>query len=94
MADTLPPEVDDDIGAQPDCPKTASPSRWQKVVGVLGLFVILWVGRALSQVVFFDGFGPGAGGGTPAVDQPPGPAVDQGPGGGNVHTPGPPAGGH
>jgi hypothetical protein len=30
-------------------------SRWQRVVGMLGLVVVLWVGSELYDVIFFDG---------------------------------------
>lgn len=66
----------------PDRDPGTRPSRWQTVVGVVGLVVVLWVGIEMYDVVFFDGYG--SAGDTPAVDL--------GPTDGGVH--GPPAGGH
>ena len=38
---------------------SAGLSRWQKVIGVLGLVVVLWVGDRLSDVIGSGGIGPG-----------------------------------
>jgi hypothetical protein len=72
-------------------------SRWQKVVAVLGLVVVLGVTDQISNVVFGSGLGPvgdrisdvifGSGGG-------PDRSGGGGGGGGGGHTPGPPEGGH
>lgn len=86
--------------ATADHPATTGTSRWKMLVGAMGLLVVLWVGIEVYDVVVFDGFGPGAGEGTPGGEQGPGPTVgtpggpagaDQGPDAG-VHRP--PAGGH
>lgn len=37
-------------------------SRWQKVVGILGLVVVVWVGSETYDVVVGDFGGPGPGG--------------------------------
>lgn len=78
MAETLPHA---EPGVGPDTAPGAATSRWQKVVGVLGLIVVLWVGNDTYQVI--DGnFGGGP------------PAANQGTDGGGGHRPGPPVGGH
>ena len=56
----------------------AGTSRWQKVVGVIGLVVVVWVGSDLYDVVTSGGERPS--GGTP-------PAGDQAPAGGGTHDP-------
>ena len=47
-------------------------SRWQKVVGVVGLLVVLWVGGDLYDVVTSGGESPPGrpGGGPPASHDP------------------------
>jgi hypothetical protein len=72
-------------------------SRWQKVVGILGLVVVLGVSDRISNVIFGSGLGPvgdrigdvifGEGGGPTG-------GGDPGGGGSGGHTPGPPEGGH
>jgi hypothetical protein len=101
MAETLSyPDVGDDADGGPDRGVTTGISRWQKVVGILGLVVVLGVGDRISNVIFGsglgpvgdrigdvifgDGGGPGGGGGGPGG----------GGSGGGGHTPGPPEGGH
>jgi len=63
-------------------------SRWQKIVGILGLVVVLWVGNRLYDVIDRGAMGPGQqhgpGGGTPTTQPTPG--------GGS--TPGGDTGGH
>ena len=80
------PDTGEDTAVGPDREATAGTSGWQKLVGILGLVVVLWVGSVMYDFVFFDGFGPGSGGDTPAVNQ--------GPDGSGGHRPGAPAGGH
>ncbi len=46
-------------------------TRWQQVIGILGLVVVLWVGNRLYDVIGSDG--PGPGGGTPPGVAPPAP---------------------
>jgi len=58
-------------------------ARWQKLVGIIGIVVVLWVGSRMSNIVFDDG--PGPSGNTPVESQreehsAPGPG-DHGPGG-------------
>lgn len=54
-ADSSPyPDTGDDPGLEPDRRSTTRTSRWQKVVGIIGLVVVLWVGNGI--------FGPGGGG--------------------------------
>lgn len=64
-------------------------SRWQKVVGIIGFVVVLWVG---SQML---GAGAGRGGHSPGMDTP---AENQeqeiDTEDGDGHAPGPPEGGH
>jgi hypothetical protein len=65
-------------------------SRWQKVVGILGLVVVLWVGNGLYETLtgdFGDG-GHGPGQNAPVENQDQEPDTDDRDG----HTP--PAGGH
>lgn len=80
------PDPGEDTAVGPDRDAVTGTSGWQKVVGILGLVVVLWVGNELYDVIVFDGFGPGSGGDTPAVNP--------GPDGGGGHRSGPPAGGH
>jgi len=87
-------DSDSDIGTGPDSGGPTGTSRWQKVVGILGVLVVLWVGNDTYKVIDGD-FGGGGGGehGTgedlPVEDQDQ--ETDTDPGGG--HT-GPPEGGH
>lgn len=71
MAETLPHL---DTGPTPDREATAGTSRWQKVVGVIGLVVVLWVGGDLFDVATRGDERPGAGAGpgTPPDGAPPG----------------------
>ena len=86
MAETLSHR---DIGVEPDGGAPTGVSRWQKVVGVFGLVVVLWVGDRMYDVVSFDGnFGGGSGG----QQEPVQPQETDADGGGR--TPGPPEGGH
>jgi hypothetical protein len=61
MTDT-PPQSDTDV--EPDRPSSGGTSRWQKVVGAIGLVVILWVGTQMYGAVF-----GGVGGGDHAPGQ-------------------------
>ena len=90
MTDTHP-----DTGVGPDRGAPNGTSRWQKVIGVVGVLVVLWVGNDTYNVIDGD-FGGGGGGGNhggPSQDTPV-ENEDQEPGtdGGGGHQP--PAGGH
>ncbi|MDQ3639944.1 MAG: hypothetical protein M3450_00390 [Actinomycetota bacterium] len=62
MATTLPyPDASQDSGVGSDRGASTGTTRWQKVVGILGLVVVLWVGSEMYDVVFFRGAGPGGG---------------------------------
>jgi hypothetical protein len=85
-----------DTSVGPDRGAPAGTSPWQKVVGILGLLVVLWVGNETYKVIDGD-FGGGAGGGdhgpgqdTPVENQDQETDTDNGGG----HTPGPLDGGH
>lgn len=90
-----------DAGVGLERAETTGISRWQKVVAVLGLVVVLGVTDAISNVIFGSGLGPvgdrisdvifGSGGGPDGGGSGGGP---DGGGGGGGHTPGPPEGGH
>jgi hypothetical protein len=56
MAD-LRPDTGDDTAVEPGRGATTGTSRWQKVVGIIGLVVLLWVGYQMFVA------GPGLGGG-------------------------------
>lgn len=91
MADPPPfPDTDEDTRLGPDRKSTSGTTRWQKVVGILGLIVVLWVGNNMYDTVTgdLDG-GPGPGQHAPAENQDQETDTDDGGG----HT-GPPAGGH
>jgi hypothetical protein len=51
---------------------TGGLSRWQRLIGVLGLVVVFWVGDRLYDVISSGGIGPGAdhgpSGGTPTTE--------------------------
>lgn len=84
-----------DMGAQPEGGGPTGTSRWQKVVGGLGVLVVLWVGNDTYKVIDgdFGGGGPAGGGHGPGQNAP----ADRGdrePDGGGGHRPGPPPGGH
>ena len=74
---------------------TAGTSRWQKLIGAIGLVVVLWVGNNLFDVVTSGASGPGGDGGpgghAPPRDPPPGEVTDEGnptpPGGEGGHDP-------
>lgn len=75
-------------GEEPHREPTRGRSRWQKVVGVGGLAVVLWVGGDLYDIVT-------SGGDDPPRDAPPGEVTGNGdpaPPGAEPH--GPPSGGH
>lgn len=64
-------------------------SRWSKVVGALGLVIVVWVGGDLYEIVTSDGNASGGEHG-PTRDEPSGtPSGDdeQAPAGGNQHDP-------
>lgn len=47
-----------DTDVKPDRRATTT-SRWQLVVGIIGIVVVLWVGNRMSNIVFADSPGPG-----------------------------------
>jgi hypothetical protein len=49
-----------DTGGEPDRKSTTGASRWQKVVGIIGIVVVLWVGNEMLDQVLDRG--PGGGG--------------------------------
>lgn len=64
MAETFPypdagTDAGKDTGVGPDRGATTGTSRWQQVVGILGIAVVLWVGSEMYDIVFFRGTGPG-----------------------------------
>jgi hypothetical protein len=81
-------------GVEPDGAGPTGTSCWQKVVGIVGLLVVLWVGDNMYDTVTGDlGGGPagglhGPGQNAPVENQDQAPDTDDGGG----HTP--PAGGH
>ena len=94
MADTLSdPDAEADVGdGRGTRPRT---SRWQKLVGIVGVLVVLWVARDTYRIIDGDFGGAGGGGGhgpspTTPVDNE---EQEPGPSNGGGHT-GPPAGGH
>lgn len=94
MAETL---SDADTGVGDHRGAFTRTSRWQKVVGILGVLVVLWVGNDTYKVIDGDFGGGGGGGGHgpgPGQEQAPVENDDQPPGtdGGGGHQP--PAGGH
>ncbi len=54
---------DTDVG--PDRRATTGTSRWQTIVGIIGIVVVLWVGSRMFDIVFDDG----PGGNRPAEGQ-------------------------
>ena len=87
MPETLPHP---DTGEGPDPGATTSTSRWQKVVGAVGLVVVVWVGSEVYESVtgdFGGGGGHGPGQNAPVENQDQETETD---GGGHR----PPAGGH
>lgn len=81
------------IVAGPDRVAVTGTSRWQKVIGLVGVVVVLWVGGDLVDIVTADGGGPGRagpGGQGPSSDAPAGDVTsdgDQAPPGGGAHDP-------
>lgn len=74
MPETLAyPEPGEDADMGSDCGSTTGTSRWQLVVGILGLSVALWVGGEMYDVMFFSGpgFGPDPGQDAPVEIQDP-----------------------
>lgn len=66
------PDTRDDSGVEPDRKSTTGTSRWQKVVGIIGILVVLWVGNDLLDNVLDRGPGGGGGGGhSPGQGEPP-----------------------
>lgn len=47
-------DTNDDTGVVPGRRATAGTSRWQKMVGIIGIVVSLWVGNQLFEIVFAD----------------------------------------
>lgn len=75
---TRPDHAGKDAAGGPGSGATTGTPRWQKVVGTIGLVVVLWVGNDLLEVVTSGGERPG--GGTP-------PAGEQGPPASAPHDP-------
>lgn len=81
MAD-LPPSPDE-TRKGPDSGSTTGASRWQKVIAMLGLLVVAWVGDQVYEKVTLDAFGtggpglhgPGPGEAPTGTPQPPGSAT-------------------
>lgn len=48
--------------AGPESAQVSGASRWQKVVGIIGVGVVAWVGASLLDIVTSGGSRPGAGG--------------------------------
>lgn len=92
----MPPTMRPDTGVDPGRGALAA-SRWQKVVGILGVLVILWVGNDTYNVIAGDfGSGGDGGGHGPSQDAPvenQDQETDTGNDGGG-HRPPPPTGGH
>jgi hypothetical protein len=83
MADPPPsPDTDDQTRTGLDRGSSRGASRWQKVIAILGLVVVAWVGDRVYDVVSFDG--PATGG--PGLHGP-------GPGEAPTETPEPSEGG-
>jgi len=68
MADP-PPSPDTDTRVGPDRRSISGTSRWQKVVGIIGLVVALWVGTEMYDVIVGDFGGPGPAQHSPAENQ-------------------------
>jgi hypothetical protein len=58
MTTTSTPGVDRDAGRS-GARLAPGRSRWQKIIGILGLVVVLWVGDRLYDVIRSGGIGPG-----------------------------------
>jgi hypothetical protein len=65
------PDTRDDSGVEPDRKSTTGTSRWQKVVGIIGIVVVLWVGNDLLDNALDRGPGGGGGGPGPGQGEPP-----------------------
>lgn len=73
MAHTLPyPDAGEDAVADPERRATTGTSRLQKLIGIIGVVVVLWVGSDLFDVVTSGGGGPVGPGGMPGDQGPPG----------------------
>ena len=81
------PDAGDDARVAPDHRATPGTSRWQRVVGIIGLLVILWVGNRMLGT--FLGRGPGPGGHGPGQEGPPAEMQEHGIEGGGGHVPPP-----
>jgi len=69
MADPPIPDTGDDTGVEPDRGATTGTSSWQKMVGIIGIVVVLWVGdRMYDTVSSADPGGPGSGQHAPGGD--------------------------
>lgn len=78
MADRPPyPNITDDTGVNPALSPTTGSTRWQTLVGIIGIVVTLWVGIQMFDIVFGGGGGLGpaqaglgqhSGGGNTPVD--------------------------
>jgi len=68
-------DTNDDTDVGPDRRATTGTSRWQIVVGIIGIVVALWVGNQMVNIIFADG------GQSPAQAGP-----EQHTGGGNTHA--------
>lgn len=87
MAEQPPsPDPGDDARVEPGRGATPGTSRWQKVVGLIGLLVILWVAsRMLSNLL---GHRPGDMRHGPGQDAPPAEVQEHDTGGGHAPPPG------
>ena len=89
MAETL---ADSGTGVGPDHGATTGTTRWQKVVGAVGVLVVLWVGNDTYKVIDGDFGGGGGGDHSPRQDTPVENEDREPDDGGGGHRP--PAGGH
>jgi hypothetical protein len=53
------PDSGGDTGVESGRGPIAGASRWQKVIGIIGLLVILWVGNRMLSTLLGRGHGPG-----------------------------------
>lgn len=53
------PPRNTDTGVEPHSTVTTGTSRWQKVVGIIGLLVVLWIGNQMVGQLTGSGPGPG-----------------------------------
>jgi hypothetical protein len=72
----LDPNTDDDTDVKPARRTTTGVSRWQKVVGGIGLVVLVWVGSEIYDTISATGPSPGSPGGDHGPGGP-GPGQDQ-----------------